>query len=60
MLKKQIEEIENREEIQLREIEQEISKEEKDIISAIEEEIEVKTIFISTKEKIEKDKLSKA
>ena len=59
-LEKEIEEIEKGEEIQLKEIEQEISKEEKDIISSLEEEIEIKTIFISAKEKIEKDKLSKA
>ena len=66
MLKKTIEEIEKKideikkgEEIQLNEIEQEISKEEKDIISALEEEIKIKTIIISAKKKIEKDKLWK-
>ena len=42
--------------MQLTEIEQEISKDEKDQISALEEEIKIKTIFASVKEKTQKNK----
>ena len=55
-LKKKIEEIKKGEEMQLNEIEQEISREEKDIISSLKEEIQIKIIFKRAKEKIEKDK----
>ncbi len=55
-LNEEINMIESGEKMQLSEVDKKISEEEMELISALEEEIKIKTIFSNVKKKIEKDK----